>query len=73
MNKLTRKQKMLLEAIDYFISKYNYSPTYSELGGMLECSKENIFKRVLVLEKKGYISTKNCKCRTITIIKRDDF
>ena len=35
-NKLTIKQKMLLEAIEWFINEYGYSPTNRELANILK-------------------------------------
>ena len=70
VNKLTTKQKMLMEAIDHFIDCYGFSPTYKELGKMLDCSPVSIFQRVLLLEKMGYLSTVVGTCRTIKIIRK---
>lgn len=66
---LTIKQKMLLEAIEWFINEYGYSPTIKELANILKCSEPAIFKKLLILEDKGYIKTKNGRARTIQIIK----
>lgn len=66
---LTVKQKQVLEAIDYF-KKNNYiSPTYREIANLLNCDVSTVFKKVLLLEKKGYIKTINGKSRTIVIVK----
>ena len=66
---LTVKQKQVLEAIDYF-KKNNYiSPTYREIASLLNCDVSTVFKKVLLLEKKGYIKTINGKSRTIVIVK----
>lgn len=69
MNKLTIKQKMLLEAIEYFINKNHYSPTIRELALLLKSDPHAVFEKMLQLEKKGYISTINGKARTIKILR----
>ena len=66
---LTIKQKILLEAINWFINENGYSPTYLELADILHSDSSAVFKKVLILEKKGYISTKNGKSRTIKVLK----
>nr|DAE73790.1 MAG TPA: SOS regulatory protein LexA [Bacteriophage sp.] len=68
-NKLTIKQKMLLEAIEWFINEYGYSPTNRELANILKCDVNTVFKKLLILEEKGYIKTQNGRARTIQIIK----
>ena len=67
---LTIKQKMLLEAIEWFINEYGYSPTNRELANLLECDVNTVFKKLLILEDKGYIKTQNGRARTIQIIKK---
>ncbi len=69
-NKLTIKQKMLLEAIEWFINKNGYSPTNRELANLLRCDVNTVFKKLLILEDKGYIKTKNGQARTIQIVKK---
>lgn len=70
MNDLTVKQKMVLEAIEWFIKTKDYSPTYDELAIILNCNKKTIFEKIMILEEKGYISTVNGKARTIKILKK---
>ncbi len=67
---LTIKQKMLLEAIEWFINKNGYSPTNRELANLLRCDVNTVFKKLLILEDKGYIKTKNGQARTIQIVKK---
>ena len=69
MNNLTIKQKMLLEAIEWFIDENGYSPTQKELAQMLKCGTRPVFEKLMILEEKGYISTKNGKARTIKLEK----
>lgn len=67
---LTIKQKILLEAIEWFINKNGYSPTNRELANLLRCDVNTVFKKLLILENKGYIKTKNGQARTIQIVKK---
>lgn len=67
---LTIKQKMVLEAIEWYIKKYGYSPTNRELANLLRCDVNTVFKKLLILEDKGYIKTKNGQARTIQIVKK---
>ncbi len=69
MSKLTIKQKMVLEAIEWFINENGYSPTIREIAKLLDSDTRSIFEKLMQLESKGYISTKNGKARTIKILK----
>lgn len=71
MTKLTIKQKMLLEAIEWFIDTNGYSPSIKELCKLLgNSSTDTIFNKLMQLEQKGYISTVNGKPRTIKVLKK---
>ena len=69
MTKLTIKQKMVFEAIEWFINEHGYSPTIREISGLLRSDVHAVFEKVLVLEKRGYISTVSGKSRTIKILR----
>lgn len=69
---LTIKQKMLLEAIQWFIDKNGYSPTIRELASLLECDTRPVFDKLMKLEEKGYIKTTNGKARSIQVIRGVD-
>lgn len=69
MNKLSVKQKQVLEAIQYFINMHNYPPTNREIANILKCDVNTVFKKLMILEDKGYIKTQNGRARTIQIIK----
>ncbi|MCI9233834.1 MAG: transcriptional regulator [Bacilli bacterium] len=67
---LTNKQKKVLNAIEYLIEEKGYSPTYQEIANLLNVRNvSNIFNIVMNLEKKGYVSTKQGKSRTIMIVR----
>lgn len=63
------KQKILLDAIEYFINENNYSPTNQELADMLEQTRHAVHDKLIQLETKGYISTVPNKARTIKILR----
>lgn len=69
MKELTIKQKITLEAIEWFIDRNGYSPTFQELANILDCNICTVFKKVLLLEDKGYVSTISGKPRTIKVLK----
>lgn len=71
MNKLTIKQKQLLEVIIWFIDENGYSPTLAELADILKCNTRQIFEKIGILEDKGYIKSANGKARTIKVLKSD--
>ena len=68
-DKLTIKQKMVLEAIEYLINQNGISPTYTEIANLLKCSVSQVFYKLIILEEKGYISTVNGKARTIKVLR----
>lgn len=63
------KQKILLDAIEWFINENGYSPTVSELAEMLEQTRHTVHEKLIQLEMKGYITTTPGKSRTIRVIK----
>jgi len=69
--KLTKKQMITLECIDWFIKEHGYSPTYRELGELLNCDTASAFKRVTNLIIKGYVSETPGKFRTLKVVKHD--
>lgn len=67
---LTIKQKMLLEAIEWFINENGYSPTIEELCKLTgNKSKATVFDKLMILEEKGYIKTTSGKARSIVVMK----
>lgn len=69
MTKLTIKQKQTMEAIAYFINTNGYPPTNRELAKLLNCDVNTVFKKLMILEEKGYIKTANGKARSIVVMK----
>ena len=68
MVKLTTKQKIVLEAIEYFINEYGISPTINEIAKLTNTSTHPTHEKVINLEKKGVISTLSGKARSIRVI-----
>ena len=69
--KLTIKQKMVLECLDWFINEHGYSPTYRELAKELNSSVDAVYKKVSILMDKGYITGELGKIRTLKVVKHD--
>lgn len=67
---LTLKQKMTLEAIEWFIDKNGYPPTCREISKLLNRDIRSIFNNLMILEEKGYIKTTNGKARSIKVIQK---
>ena len=72
MNKISIKQLQVLEAIEYFVNKNGYPPTNRELAKLLKCDVNTVFKKLMILEEKGYIKTTNGKARSIKVIRGVD-
>lgn len=68
---LTVKQRMLLEAIQWFIDTNGYSPTIRELAVLLKSDTRPVFDKLMILEEKGYIKTTNGKARSIRLLRSD--
>jgi repressor LexA len=66
---LTIKQKQTLEAIVYFINTNGYPPSLRELAELLKCDINTVFKKLMILEEKGYIKTTPSRARSIIILK----
>jgi len=68
-DKLTIKQKMVLECIEWFINKNGYSPTYREIAELINSDVCSVSRKIFILLNKGYISQVNGKQRTLRVIK----
>lgn len=57
---LTARQQKVLTAVEDFILEFGYSPTIRQLGKILNiASPSAVFKHIVSLEKKGYVSRKD--------------
>ena len=68
MVKLTTKQKIVLEAIEWYYDKYGISPTIKEIAEMTNTSTHPTHEKLIKLEEKGVISTKNGCARSIRVL-----
>lgn len=72
-DKMTEKQREILEIIKDFIVENGYPPTVREIGKIANLSSTStVFVHLMNLEKGGYISMLKGKSRTIRIIKDED-
>lgn len=69
MVKLTTKQKIVLEAIEWYYEKYGVSPTIKEIADMTKTSTHPTHEKLIKLESLGVISTLSGKCRSIKVLK----
>lgn len=68
MVKLTIKQKVVLEAIEWYIEQFGISPTIQDLAELTNTTTHPTHEKVLKLEELGVISTQNGKARTIKVL-----
>ena len=69
MVKLTTKQKIVLEAIEWFIATHGVSPTIKEIAELTNCTTHPTHEKLLKLEEKGVIKTISGCARSITVLK----
>ena len=68
MNKITKKQEKLINAIEKFINQNGYSPTIRELCIILRKKSPATVKAMLdILYAKGYVSYIPGKSRTLKV------
>ena len=73
MKKLTIRQKMVLEYIEWFIKENGFSPTIQEIQKAMGFKYYySAFSILSYLEEKGYISTAYGKARTIKLLGGDN-
>lgn len=68
MVKLTTKQKIVLEAIEWYYNEYGISPTISEIAKLTNTSTHPTHEKLINLEKLGVISTMSGKARSIKVL-----
>ena len=68
MVKLTTKQKIVLEAIEWYIKEHGISPTVREIGELTHTSTHPTHEKLLKLEELGVISTINGCARSIRVV-----
>ena len=66
MQKLTQRQKMVLEFIQSTIDTDGYPPTLREIGNFMGIRSTNgVNDHLRALERKGYLTRKDMKSRTL--------
>lgn len=68
MVKLTTKQKIVLEAIEFFIKEHGVSPTIREIAKMTNTTSHPTHEKLIKLEEKGVISTISGCVRSIRVL-----
>lgn len=68
MVKLTIKQKVVLEAIEWYINQYGFPPTIREVAELTNTSIHPTHEKLIKLEEKGVITTKCGKFRNIKVL-----
>ena len=69
MVRLTNKQKVLLEAIEWYIKENGISPSVQELADLTNTTTHPTHEKLIKLEEKGVISTKTSRARSIRVLK----
>ena len=66
---LTKRQRELLDFLKEYISRLGYSPTFEEIAGHFNFrSKGTVYKHILNLKKKGFITKDWNKSRSVELI-----
>lgn len=74
MEKLTEKQKQMLDTLKRFIAKNGYPPTVRELGSALDLSSPaTTHFHLSKLESKGYITKGKGKNRTLELLVPNEY
>ena len=68
MVKLTTKQKVVLEAIEWFIEQNGFPPTIRDIAELTNTTTHPTHEKIRNLEEKGVISTQNGKVRSIRVL-----
>jgi SOS-response transcriptional repressor LexA len=69
-DKLTKKQSKMLEAINAYINRKGYAPSYRELATIVNLLSASTVKGHLErLKEKGYITWESGQPRTLRVLK----
>jgi len=68
MVKLTTKQKIVLEAIEWFIKEHGISPTIKEIAKLTNTTTHPTHEKIIKLEQAGVISTISGCARSIRVL-----
>ena len=74
MDKLTNRQKDVLDYIKSYVAKHGYPPAVREIGSGLGLnSPATIQSHITALETKGYIKKTNSKYRSLEIVGNNEY
>ena len=74
MEKLTNRQKDVLDYIKSYVAKHGYPPAVREIGTALGLnSPATIQSHINALESKGYIKKTNSKYRSLEIVGTNEY
>ncbi|MFC1462433.1 transcriptional repressor LexA [Verrucomicrobiota bacterium] len=68
MEKLTQRQRKILDWILRFVRRNNMPPTVREIGAAFEISSAGVFGHLRALEKKGYLKRGKLGARSIELM-----
>jgi site-specific DNA-methyltransferase (adenine-specific) len=71
---LTKKQKQILDFIQTYIKKNDYSPTLEEIANYFKLSSiATVHQHVAALKQKGYLNTTENQRRSINVFSKEKF
>ncbi len=71
---LTKRQKLILDYIEGYITDHGYAPSFEEIAGAFGyTSLATVHEHVSNLERKGYIRKAFNQSRSIELVRRDAF
>ena len=74
MEKLTNRQKDVLDYIKSYVANHGYPPAVREIGAALGLnSPATIQSHITALEAKGYIKKTNSKYRSLEIVGNNEY
>lgn len=66
--RLTSRQRLLLESITRFIKDRGYSPSQKELAKALDCDYTTVREILVPLERKGYVARARGIARSLRVL-----
>ena len=69
MNKLTKKQRQILDFISSYSISHGYAPSYREIAGHFHLhSVSTVFQHIKALEEKGFIAKNFNSARSVDVV-----
>lgn len=66
--RLTPKQVELLQFLQLYVARHNYSPTYAELARQFGVSVPSILERLKILKRKGVLTWRPSESRGLELL-----